>query len=417
MRKIILVSLAIILILTGITLATDNIDINEDSGQEIINESSTDSEADEYNDAVPDEDINNQEQSIPQDYSNITLKAKVIEAGKPYEEHDEYMGIDLKYQDVKVKITDKKYNGTVLNVKYNLSLYLDANLVSDPLTVNTEVLVFISIEDGKIVDQNIIGINKYNQMIAIGIIFTIGVIAIGGFRGIKALIGLTITMSAIFFVMIPLIFSGKDPMLVTVLTAICVTILTFIIVGGFSKKTVGAILGTSCGILVAGIISVIFGKAMMLSGMGEESLILSTVENGSRFNFKGLMLSGIIIGALGACMDIGMSISSSIEELKRENPDMTMGRLFKSGMNIGRDAIGTMVNTLILAYVGGSLTIILIYLGFNFKLIEVLNQESISEEILRSMAGSIGLIFTIPFTALVSSALMGKRNNVRRDDI
>jgi uncharacterized membrane protein len=372
-------------------------------------------------DEIPnnDENIAQEDSSVSQEsdglyeepnYTTETLKANVLEAGNTYNIYDEDLRQELKYQDIKVRITDNKFNGTVLNIKYDMSYYFDASLSSDPLKKGDDVLISLYIENGKIVDQNILGVNRQNHFIYIAIIFIIGIIAIGGLKGVKALIGLVITLTAVFFVMIPQLYKGSNPMLVTVFSSIFVITSTFLIIGGFSKKTLGAIIGTSCGIIVAGIIALLFGKLMLLSGIGEEALMLSAVDNSAKFSFKGLMFAGIIIGALGACMDIGMSIASAIENLKRENPEMTVGKLIKSGMNIGRDSMATMVNTLILAYVGGSLTIILIYLGFDYKLFEVLNQESISKEILRAMAGSIGLICTIPFTTIASALLMGKRD-------
>jgi uncharacterized membrane protein len=385
--------LIIILIISGITYGASEEALIEESSNEIQEQISDNQEYEE-----PYADPN---------YSYETLKAKVIEANEPY---DEYMGIDLKYQDLKVRITDKKYNGTVLSIKYDLSYYLDASLTSDPLKVNDDVLVVLAIEGNKIVNQNILGVNRQNHFIYIAIIFVIGIIAIGGIKGIKALIGLVITLIVIFFIMIPQIYKGNDPMLVTVLSSVFIIISTFIIIGGINKKTLGAIIGTSCGIIIAGLISIIFSKLMLLSGIGEESLMLTTLDSGAKLNFKGIMFAGIVIGALGACMNIGMSIASSIEELKRVNPEMTVGQLIKSGMNIGRDSMATMINTLILAYIGGSLTIVFIYLGLDYKLFEVLNQESISEEILRAMAGSIGLICTIPLTTVASALLMEKRS-------
>jgi uncharacterized membrane protein len=393
LKKIIAV-LIVALTFAGIIFASDEIPNNDENiAQE---DSSVNQESDELYEEP--------------NYTTETLKANVLEAGNTYNIYDEDLRQELKYQDIKVRITDKKFNGTVLNIKYDMSYYFDASLSSDPLKKGDDVLISLYIENGKIVDQNILGVNRQNHFIYIAIIFIIGIIAIGGLKGVKALIGLVITLTVVFFIMIPQLYKGSNPMLVTVFSSIFVITSTFLIIGGFSKKTLGAIIGTSCGIIVAGIIALFFGKLMLLSGIGEEALMLSAVDNSAKFSFKGLMFAGIIIGALGACMDIGMSIASAIENLKRENPEMTVGKLIKSGMNIGRDSMATMVNTLILAYVGGSLTIILIYLGFDYKLFEVLNQESISKEILRAMAGSIGLICTIPFTTIITALLMGKRD-------
>ena len=127
------------------------------------------------------------------------------------------------------------------------------------------------------------------------------------------------------------------------------------------------------------------------------------------YDFKGLLYAGIIIGALGACMDVSMSIASALHELKEENPEISMKKMMKAGMNIGKDMMGTMTNTLILAYMGGSLVLVMLMTvtGDNFR--HIINTEMLLEEILRAISGSFGLVTTIPFTTLVASLMMGKR--------
>ena len=123
------------------------------------------------------------------------------------------------------------------------------------------------------------------------------------------------------------------------------------------------------------------------------------------FNFRDLLFAGILVSALGACMDVGMSIASSLDEIKMKKPDITWQELLKSGMNIGRDVIGTMTNTLILAYVGGSLTLILLFMACNMNLFEILNKETIAEQIISAIAGSMGVVYTVPITSLAYSVL------------
>ena len=124
------------------------------------------------------------------------------------------------------------------------------------------------------------------------------------------------------------------------------------------------------------------------------------------------MISGIIVGALGACMDVGMSIASALHELSVEGNGMTIKKLIRSGMNIGKDVMGTMTNTLILAYVGSSLTVILMLKGYGFEAYQIANNtQLVLEEVVRAIAGSFGLVITIPITTLVSSVLMGKRES------
>lgn len=339
----------------------------------------------------------------------LILKGVVTEAGEPYKYSDEFFD-NVLTQDLKVKITDDKYNGTVFPIKYTLTdAFNDKIADADPFEKGDKVYVGANKEDGQLTDIYIQYYDKQNIVWTIIIIYALAILIIGGLNGIKALISLTLTVLAVFFIMVPAIFSGANAMLVSILVSIGIIIVTFLIIGGFKEKTLSAIAGTSCGILVAGIFAVIFGNMMRLTGLNEEALMLTATGVNITFDFRNIMFAGIVIGALGACMDVGMSIASSLAEIKSEVPDISSKKLIKAGMNIGRDVMGTMTNTLILAYVGSAMVTILLFKGLNFEMFDILNQEMIVEEILRSIAGSIGLVCTIPLTALISGLIMGKR--------
>ncbi|MBO5179319.1 MAG: YibE/F family protein [Clostridia bacterium] len=354
-------------------------------------------------------DVNNS------DNVGISLKGVVVEAGEPYEYFDEYSIVPVMIQELKVKINDKendRYNGTVFSVKYQLTDDYNQNIdVANKLSKGDNVYVYANFEDGKLVgDMAIQYFDKTNLIIFIIVIYSLAIILIGGFNGVKALVGLIVTVVAIFTFMIPAIYDGADAMMVTILTSIAVTCFTFLVVSGLKKKTFAAIIGTISGILVASLFSYIFGNLMKLTGISDETMMLTTLENASNFNFKNIMFSGIVIGALGACMDVGMSIASALSEMREEIPDISVKRLIKAGMNIGKDVMGTMTNTLILAYVGSAMTIILLFMGFDFKMYDIINQEMIAEEVLRAIAGSFGLVSTIPLTAIVSAFMMGNKD-------
>ena len=184
--------------------------------------------------------------------------------------------------------------------------------------------------------------------------------------------------------------------------AIIIIVGTFILIGDkIDKKIMTAAIGTFGGVLSAGIIAAIFNNLAKLTGAGEDAIQLSINMTTITFNFRDLLFAGIIVSALGACMDVGMSIASSLDEIKMKNPDITWQELWKSGMNIGRDVIGTMTNTLILAYVGGSLTLILLFMASNMSLLEILNKETIAEQVISALSGSMGVVFTVPITAIV----------------
>lgn len=350
----------------------------------------------------------------PQSYITKTYKGTIINAGPKYEEQNIYTGQASPYQDVRVKTNDEGKT-IVVSVKYQLSYFDNPAIVAKELKKGDKVYVTVAYDgNGAVLDSYIGYISNERYLVAMLIIYVGAIILIGGLNGVRALIGLAITILAVFFGMIPLIYNGASPVLVAILVSIGIIIVTFIIIAGFSKKTLSAILGTAGGIIVAGLFAIIFGELMKLTGACEHAQNLSMIENGSRFNFEGIMIAGIIVGALGACMDVGMSISSALHELSVEGNGMTIKKLIKSGMNIGKDVMGTMTNTLILAYVGSSLIVILLFKGFGFEAYEIANNmELVLEEVLRAIAGSFGLVTTIPITALVSAMLMGKKENDR----
>lgn len=390
-----------IFILGGTSFATSNID---EDYEYIIDENY------DYNSGYDDTTYVGKSNTV---YENVMMKAKVIEAGEKYEYDDGFSVTPT--QNVKVKILDDRMKDEILEIKYSLSYYnTDDGMTADLLNVGNKVYVYANFEDGVMVGDAYIGyVDKQGTIWFLVILYSALIIIIGGVKGVKALVSLIITILAFFLFTIPKIFAGANALLVTILTAVIVTIITLVLISGISKKTLAAIIGTTAGIIVAGILAIIFGNQMKLSGIDEESYMLTTADVNTVFDFKGIMFSGIIIGALGACMDVGMSLSSAMYELKKESPGISRKRLFKAGMNIGKDMMGTMTNTLILAYVGSSTCCILLFMGFNFQMFEILNQEKIAEEILRSLAGSMGLVCTLPLTAFVSAMLFGNKKEIK----
>ena len=197
---------------------------------------------------------------------------------------------------------------------------------------------------------------------------------------------------------------------------VCVGIagITLLLVSGYNKKTLAAIIGTSGGLISAGIIAQVIGEMAKLTGLGdEESQMLMFIPQNISFDYKGLLFAGILIGALGAAMDVGMSLSSAMFEIKEINPDIKKSDLLKAGMNIGRDMIATMSSTLILAYTGGSLQLMLLFMAHEIPFVDIINQDGYATEVVRSLAGSIGLILTIPITAIAVSFLCEKDTGKR----
>ena len=318
-------------------------------------------------------------------------------------------------QEVTIEILDGEYEAKEFTTNYILSYDIDGKILGYELEVGDKVSVqLIEDEKGEVTAtvQNVIR-DKY--IFAMFGLFLLTIVLIGGKQGIKAIAGLLITILAVYFILIKGIYLGHNVIGMTIATSAIIITFTFIIIGGFSKKILTAALGTLGGVVSSGIVAVIFGHLAKLSGACEDAVQLSMNMTSVQFDFRGLIFAGIVISALGACMDVGMSIASSLDEIKNKTKDISWKELFKSGMNIGKDVIGTMTNTLILAYVGGALTLILLFLACNMGMTEILNKETISEEIISALAGSMGVVFTVPITAILYAVLNRRKTTYKME--
>jgi uncharacterized membrane protein len=256
---------------------------------------------------------------------------------------------------------------------------------------------------------HIIDFVRQRYVFAIVLVFICLLLLIGRISGLKSFITLTLTGLIVIKVMLPLILKGFNPIGASSLSAAVITILTFAIVAGVNTKSLSAIFGTLCGVLSASLIAYVTGSLANLTGLSsDEATMLVYIPQNIEFDFMGLLFAGIIIGTLGAVMDVAMSISSAMYEMKSINPEMTTGKLVKSGFNIGRDIMGTMTNTLILAYTGSSIFLMLVFLAYETTVIRIINMDVIATEIIRAVSGSIGIILSIPATVLLSAFLLNK---------
>lgn len=345
------------------------------------------------------------ESELVENYDNIVnTYGKIVEAG---EIRDVVTGtVNEKVQEVTVEITEGDYIGEEFTTDYVLSYDIEGKILAYELEIGDKVSVQIIEDESGITSATVLDVVRANYIIVMFILFLLSVVLVGGKKGVKAILGLIYTILLIYFVMIKGIFEGSDAITKSIFTVILIIVGAFIIIGdGINKKILTASIGTLGGVLSAGLMALIFNNLAKMTGAGEDAIQLSINMSSITFNYRELLFAGIIVSALGACMDVGMSIASSLDEIKMKNPDITWQELLKSGMNIGRDVIGTMTNTLILAYVGGSLTLILLFLACDMNIFEILNKETIAEQIISAIAGSMGVVYTVPITSFVYSIL------------
>lgn len=348
---------------------------------------------------------------INQGEVGFEVTGKVIEAGEVTEKVTGT--VKDKIQKVTIKITEGEYKGEKYQTEYVLSYDIAGKIEAYPLEEGDRVTTHLSIDSNGNVTATVYDVVRSGYIVIMFLLFVASVIIVGGKRGVKAIIGLVLTILAIYFILIKQIFSGSNVIVTSIISIIITIAATLIVIGGFSKKITTAAIGTLGGVVSAGIMALIFNRLAKMSGACEDAIQLSINMTTVNFDFRDLLFAGIIVSALGACMDVAMSIASSLDEIKIKNPEITWKELFKSGMNIGKDVIGTMTNTLILAYVGGSLTLILLFMACNMNFIEILNKETIAEQIISAIAGSMGVVYTVPITAF-AYAILNKDKTVYR---
>lgn len=310
-------------------------------------------------------------------------------------------------QEVKIEIIEGDYIGEEFVTNYVLSYDIAGKIQAYELDVGDKVLVQLTEDADGAVVATVQDVAREKYIIFMFIIFLASILLVGGKQGVKAIVGLVLTIIIIYAVLIKGVFAGKDAILASLSASILTIIATFLVIGGANKKVLTAALGTIGGVASAGIMALIFNNLAKMTGASEDAIQLTVNIADISFQFRDLLFSGIVIAALGACMDVGMSIASSLDEIKMKNPEITWKELFTSGMNIGRDVIGTMTNTLILAYVGGSLTLMLLFMASDLSLLEILNKETIAEQIISALAGSMGVVYTVPITS-IAYALLNK---------
>ncbi len=256
------------------------------------------------------------------------------------------------------------------------------------------------------VDFFIADIKRDNQILTFTGVFFILLLLIGKKKGLTSIISIITTIALIFFMLLPMILNGFCPIASAVLTGIISTVITIYLVGGLNSKSSSAIIGTSISLIFAGALSMLAIYFAHLTGFaGEETMFLYTAR--PDLSFTGILSASMIISALGALMDTAVSIASTVNEIFETDKTLSVKQLFKSGMNVGRDIIGTMSNTLILVYLGSSLTLVL--LSSNIDMNKFFNLNQVATEILSALTGSIAILFCVPITAIIAAYLIKKQ--------
>ena len=283
-------------------------------------------------------------------------------------------------------------------------------LYGQPLKVGQSAVLLISTySDG----THTATVYEYSRTVGLAVIiglFLLVTVAVGGKVGAKSLVALAVTLACLFYILIPLLMKGAPTLLTVFLVCAYITIVTMVILGGVSRKTVCAALGTIAGTALALLFGLLAQGILRIDGLRLTDVepLLQLRQTGTPLGLRGLLVAGVVISALGAVMDVAMSISSALTEVHTVAPERSGRDLFRSGMNIGRDMVGTMTNTLILAFLGSGFSFILYLYSLGLDPRQLISSPYVATEVISGISSSIGVILAVPLTALITSFIVTK---------
>lgn len=299
-----------------------------------------------------------------------------------------------------VEVKSGQYKGEQLMVSNTVG-----PIYGIPVEVGDSVVMIISTYSNGEHRATVYEYNRTYMVLLVLGLFILVTILVGGRTGAKSILGLILTIAVLLMVFLPLLLKGWLPIPTAFLLCSLVTIACFVILEGFTRKIFCACVGTIGGMAMAMLFGILAQKLIHIDAYRAEyaEALLQLRQTGTPISISGLLVAGVIISALGAVMDVAMSISSAQSELKAVNPNLTRKELWKSGMNIGRDMVGTMTNTLILAILGSGTVLILYLYSLGLTWYQLMASSYIGIEVISSVSSAIGVILAVPLTNLVGS--------------
>lgn len=308
----------------------------------------------------------------------------------------------------KCEIEEGTHEGDIVEAEQSISgMYAGSDYVKSVEEGDRVLLVYS--EDMGMMGQSAWQFSDYyrfNQILILAAVFLGLILIIGRWKGVNTILSLGFTFAFVFLVFVPAVMSGYNAYLWSVITCVYAIVMTLLLINSVSRKTLATIIGCISGTVIAAVGTCIMSAVMDITGyVDEHSYYLTMLDTQQPIDLVAVIFAAIIIGAVGAIMDIAMDISSSLYELCEHVPDISFVKLCKSGMNIGRDIMGTMANTLVLAYIGSSLSCIMILLTYTTSIMDLLNRELIIVEIMTALLGSLAILLTIPCTVVICGVL------------
>lgn len=302
-------------------------------------------------------------------------------------------------QHLAVEVLTGKHKGKILEINNLLS----GSIEYDEFYIEKDKVLMAVLENNGKLDGKVLSLLRMEKIAGLAFIFVVLLIIYARKVGFKSLLSFAGSIIIIWKYLIPALRKGENVFIITVFTLILLSALIIFLVAGFTRKGFSAFLGTMSGLFVTAALTFLFGDTFRIDGMNQplaQSVVFSSFMS---INILDIFYAAIVIGASGAAMDIAMDMTATIEELKIHNPDISRKALIKSGFNVGRSVIGTMTTTLLLAYSGGFLTLMMLFMERNTTILQILNMKMVTSEIIKIIIGSIGLVVVAPITTYIAS--------------
>lgn len=351
-------------------------------------------------------------------YSTDTLhydKGVVVEISNEDIEYDKELKIYLGSQDLKIKMSEGIQKGKIIEVTNYLTKTHNVHAKTHNVHAKIHMPLIINIDQPDNIEPyyTVYNYDRTFSLFACAAVLAAAIFCIGGGKGLKSIAGLLYSMLLIIEFLLPAVFSGWPPIASSIICAILSTAVTLLLLNGQSGKTFSAILSTMIGMFFALILFLITSAMIHVDGFSSadaEGLILIHEETG--LQIKDVLFAGVVISSLGAIMDVGMSVVSSLYEIYHHNPTLTAKDIFRSGIEIGKDMIGTMTNTLILAFTGSAFITLLVFLSYQVQFNQLINSNYLSIEIAQGLCGTFGIVLTIPAASAISAFMLTRKQKM-----
>ena len=333
-------------------------------------------------------------------YGTDAVKAEVLEIVE--QGTIELGNVTQAYQILRVEILEGEYQGLEFEVDYGKRQIRPEGLNLSP---GDQVIVNVGQGADSRVRVRFLDFVRTTPLLILFGTFVLFSVLISGWKGVRGLLGMGVSIAVIIFYIIPQILEGKDPVLVSVSGAFFLLAFSLYLIYGWALKTHAAVLGTLLSLILTAFLADYFVDLTRLTGFGSEEALFLLQQSGGGINMQGLVLGGMLIGALGVLDDLVITQSSVVFELNKLNPDLPLFDLYARAMRVGQDHVAATVNTLVLAYAGAALPMFLLFSLSGEGLGHLLNLEYVAEEVVRTMVGSLGLIAAVPLTTLLASLI------------